>query len=58
MKDVGLPISLKEIEGASMEDIPELAQETIKIKRLLIHNPRKVSYEDIIGIFNKMFEKY
>ncbi|MEM3406418.1 MAG: iron-containing alcohol dehydrogenase [Candidatus Aenigmatarchaeota archaeon] len=58
MKDVGLPISLKEIKGASMEDIPELAQETIKIKRLLIHNPRKVSYEDAIGIFNKMFEMH
>jgi len=58
MKDVGLPISLKEIKGASIEDIPELAQETIKIKRLLIHNPRKVSYEDAIRIFNKMFEEY
>jgi alcohol dehydrogenase class IV len=58
MKDVGLPISLKEIKGASIEDIPELAQETIKIKRLLIHNPRKVSYEDTIRIFNKMFEEY
>ncbi|MEM2554969.1 MAG: iron-containing alcohol dehydrogenase [Nitrososphaerota archaeon] len=56
MKDVGLPISLKEIKGASIEDIPELAQETIKIKRLLILNPRKVSYEDTIKIFNKMFE--
>ena len=58
MKDVGLPISLKEIKGASIEDIPELAQETIKIKRLLINNPRKVSYEDTIRIFNKMFEEY
>lgn len=55
MKDVGLPISLKEIKGASIKDIPELAKETIKIQRLIIHNPRKVNYEDAIKIFEKMF---
>ncbi|MDO6694813.1 iron-containing alcohol dehydrogenase [Aliiglaciecola sp. 3_MG-2023] len=47
---VGIPKGLHSL-GINKEDIPELAQEAIKVERLLKNNPRKLSLSDIESIY-------
>ncbi|WP_295772529.1 iron-containing alcohol dehydrogenase [uncultured Mucilaginibacter sp.] len=51
----GIPATLKEA-GITKEVIPQLAEEAMLIQRLLVNNPRHVSYDDAVGIFNAAFE--
>ncbi|MVN91924.1 iron-containing alcohol dehydrogenase [Mucilaginibacter aquatilis] len=51
----GIPATLKEA-GITREVIPQLAQEAMLIQRLLVNNPRHVSYDDAVDIFNAAFE--
>lgn len=49
-EDIGIPQKLRDI-NVKKEDIEELSKIAIKNNRLLIHNPRKTSLEDIMEIY-------
>ncbi|KUK98404.1 MAG: Alcohol dehydrogenase [Atribacteria bacterium 34_868] len=49
-EDIGIPQKLRDI-NVKKEDIEELSKIAIKNNRLLIHNPRKISLEDIMEIY-------
>jgi alcohol dehydrogenase class IV len=55
MEDVNFPISLKDI-GIKEEDIEIMATRMLKVTRLLAHNPRKLTKEDAISLFQRMYE--
>ena len=48
--DVGLPLTLKQAEVKEV-DLEMLAQDAMLQQRLLVNNPREVSYEDALGIY-------
>ena len=50
--DIGLPYSLRDF-GCEEKDARSLAEETLKIQRLLAGNPRQVTVEDLEKIFRK-----
>ena len=52
---LGIPLSLREL-GVSREEIPAIADDMLRVGRLLMHNPRAVSKEDAVGIFERMWE--
>lgn len=53
-RDVGIPnISTY---GITKDDLPTMASETMKIQRLLAGNPRMVSVEDALNIFQNAIE--
>ncbi|MFB6069619.1 MAG: hydroxyacid-oxoacid transhydrogenase [Halanaeroarchaeum sp.] len=49
-RDVGIPESLTEL-GVTEDEIPAMAEDTMKIQRLLVGNPRRVTEEDVVEIF-------
>jgi alcohol dehydrogenase class IV len=53
-KDVGIP-NISSF-GIKKDDLPLMASETMKIQRLLSGNPRTVSEEDALKIFQNAFE--
>jgi len=53
--DIGIPKSLKEF-GCREEDAPHLAEETLKIQRILVGNPRRVTLEDLEKMFDKAIQ--
>ncbi|MCK4926260.1 iron-containing alcohol dehydrogenase, partial [Candidatus Aerophobetes bacterium] len=53
--DIGIPKSLKEF-GCREEDAPHLAEETFKIQRILVGNPRRVTLEDLEKMFDKAIQ--
>lgn len=54
MKACKVPANLRSM-GVTQTDIPILAQEAMKIQRLLKNNPRTVLLEDAINIYEKTF---
>ncbi len=54
MKACNVPDNLRSM-GVTQTDIPLLAQEAMKIQRLLKNNPRTVLLEDAINIYEKTF---
>ena len=54
MKACNVPDNLRSM-GVTQTDIPILAQEAMKIQRLLKNNPRTVVLEDAINIYEKTF---
>jgi alcohol dehydrogenase class IV len=54
MKTCSVPENLRSM-GVTQTDIPTLAQEALKIQRLLKNNPRTVLLEDAINIYEKTF---
>jgi alcohol dehydrogenase class IV len=54
MKACSVPENLRSM-GVTETDIPTLAQEAMKIQRLLKNNPRVVLLEDAINIYEKTF---
>ena len=55
MKEVNCPTNLSQL-GIERTEIPSLAQEMLKTKRLLVHNPRPVNDHDAIEIITRMWE--
>lgn len=53
MKTLGIPSSLMEF-GVKPEDLDYLTDNAIKVERLLLKNPKKLSKEDIKGIYEKL----
>lgn len=53
-KELGLERGLREV-GIKEEDLPRMASEAMKQTRLLVNNPRDVSEEDALGIYQRSF---
>lgn len=53
-KACGIPMSLREV-GVPVGAIPEMAEASMKITRLLNNNPRPVTVEDAITIYNAAY---
>jgi len=56
-EDLGIPRSLGEL-GVPKEDIPRIADETMRITRSLLNNPRSISKVDAVQIFEDMWNGY
>jgi len=52
IEDCGIATSLEDL-GIPEEDFPELARIALTVLRPLENNPRKVTYEDAINIYNE-----
>lgn len=55
MKNLEIPSSLKEF-GVSPEDLDYLTDNAVKVERLLLKNPKKLSKEDIKGIYQQLLQ--
>jgi alcohol dehydrogenase class IV len=53
-KEVGIPQKLREI-GIPKEAIPKMAETALNIKRLIKNNPRKVTLNDAIEIYERAY---
>jgi len=53
--DIGIPKSLREF-GCKKEDAHHLAEETLKVQRLLVGNPRCLTLKDLEGIFHRAIQ--
>jgi alcohol dehydrogenase class IV len=53
-EDLGIPLCLEEL-GVGMEDLPAIAEETVKVTRLLTNNPRTMTREEALGLFERMW---
>ena len=51
--DLGLERTLAEV-GVTAQDVPMLAADALKVQRLLVNNPRTVSYEDALAIYHSV----
>lgn len=52
--DLGLETTLREV-GVKESDLVMLAEDSMKQTRLLVNNPREVTYEDALGIYTRAF---
>lgn len=52
--DLGLETTLREV-GVKEEDLTMLAEDSMKQTRLLVNNPREVTYEDALRIYTAAF---
>ena len=50
----GIPATLREV-GVKEETFPQMAQEAMKIQRLLKNNPREIKEEDAVAIFKSAY---
>lgn len=55
MKHLGIPDSLQEF-GVHPEDLDYLTDNAVKVERLLLKNPKKLSKEDIKGIYQQLLQ--
>lgn len=44
-----------EAAGVKREDLPMLARDAMKVRRLLVNNPRDVTYEDALAIYTSAY---
>lgn len=56
-EDLGIPRSLEEL-GIPREDVHRIADETMRITRSLLNNPRSISKVDAVRIFEDMWNGY
>lgn len=50
----GIPARLRDV-GIPNEAIPQMAADAMKITRLLVNNPREITFQDAISIFNAAY---
>ena len=55
--DLGIPLSLEELE-IKHDEIPLMADETMRIQRLLAVNPRSMNKDEAIGLFERMWHGF
>ena len=55
MRTLGIPDSLREF-GVHPEDLDYLTDNAVKVERLLLKNPKKLSKEDIKGIYQQLLQ--
>ena len=54
-RDCGVPASLAEV-GVSEADLTRLAEDAMKQTRLLVNNPREVTYRDAYAIYSEALD--
>lgn len=54
IKECGIPSRLRDV-NIPREAIPQMAEDALKITRLLINNPREVTLQDAITLFNAAY---
>ena len=54
-RDCKVPASLAEV-GVSEADLPRLAEDAMKQTRLLVNNPREVTYQDAYTIYSEALD--
>jgi alcohol dehydrogenase class IV len=54
-RDCQVPASLAEV-GVSEADLPRLAEDAMKQTRLLVNNPREVTYQDAYAIYSEALD--
>ena len=54
IKECGIPATLKEV-NIPKEAIPQMAKDAIKIQRLLKNNPREITEQDAVDIYNAAY---
>jgi len=54
IKQCGLPLRLRDA-GVTEDAIPAMAKDAMKVQRLLKNNPREVTLEDAIKIYQEAF---
>lgn len=54
IKECGVPATLREV-GIPKESIPQMAEDAMKITRLLNNNPREVTLQDAIDIYTAAY---
>jgi alcohol dehydrogenase len=54
IKECGIPATLKDV-NVPKEAIPQMAKEAIKIQRLLKNNPREITEQDAVSIYESAF---
>jgi alcohol dehydrogenase len=52
--DLGLPTTLREC-SVNIDDLPDLATDAMLQTRLLMNNPRKVTYQDALRIYESAY---
>ena len=55
--DLKIPLSLEELE-VKHEEIPKMADETMRIGRLLSINPRSMNRDEAVGVFERMWHGF
>jgi len=55
IKDLGLPMTLKEMD-IEESFLPTLAKDSMLQERLLVNNPREVSYDDSLAIYTAAYQ--
>jgi alcohol dehydrogenase class IV len=55
LTDLGAPLTLKDV-GVPKKALPEMADRLLKNKRLLSRNPRTISKEEAVKLFERMWE--
>ncbi|MGQ8365428.1 iron-containing alcohol dehydrogenase [Glaciecola sp. 1036] len=55
IESLGLPSTLSEM-GISRNDLPKLAEDAMLQQRLLVNNPKEVTYVDALAIYERAFE--
>jgi alcohol dehydrogenase class IV len=49
-----VPVSLADV-GITAKDLNKLAEDAMKQTRLLVNNPREVSFDDALAIYTEAF---
>lgn len=52
--DIRVPRRLRDV-GVPENAIPRLAEATMKVTRLFANNPRKITFEDAVAIYNSAY---
>lgn len=55
MRDIKLPLSLQEV-GVPAADLAQLAQDAMAQQRLLVNNPREVTLQDALNLYQAAYE--
>jgi len=55
LKKVGMTMNLKDL-GVDKRSFPEFAEAVMKMQRLLRNNPRKVTFNDVVEIYEKAYD--
>src|SRR6266446_1716391 len=53
-RDCNVPVSLADV-GITAKDLKKLAEDAMKQTRLLVNNPREVSFDDALAIYTEAF---
>ena len=54
LADLGLERTLRDV-GVTVADLPMLATGAMEVQRLLVNNPRDVTYDDALAIYTQVF---